>query len=113
MTPEERRSVVAAFIHSYAKQYARPPTYREIRKGCGLSSTSVVAHTIYDLADRGMVTLIARGSRTVLAMPDEPEHADPIYKLAWDVVDAWDDGDLGDAIRAMQHYLERFAPRSR
>ena len=46
---------ILAFIRTYYRVHSRPPTVRDIQKGCGISSTSVVDYNLRILEARGQL----------------------------------------------------------
>lgn len=52
MENETGKRIIAFVDEFWAKNY-RPPTYRDIMRGCGLSSTSVVAQWVQRFAMSG------------------------------------------------------------
>jgi len=62
----ERQSKILNFIQEYLQDYGYPPTIREIGKGTGISSTSVVKYNLEKLQSLGYLTRtkdISRGLR--------------------------------------------------
>lgn len=62
MTQRERG--VLAYIKSYHAQHGYVPSLREIMAACGISSTSVVASLLDDLAERGAISRTRNQSRS-------------------------------------------------
>lgn len=74
MRPEAlltRSLPVLAFLKAYHRLHHRPPTKREIMRGVGLSSVSVVHYRLETLRDAGLITLASKGE-TRGAVPVEP-----------------------------------------
>jgi SOS-response transcriptional repressor LexA len=57
---------VVAFINAFWKTQYRPPSVREIATACGVTSTSVVFHTLRRLAKTGNYTLIDGDARSIV-----------------------------------------------
>jgi len=67
------RPVVLAFLRAFVAEHGYPPSVRDIRDGCGLSSTSVVHRTLTDLEARGYIERtagVARGLRVIIGGND-------------------------------------------
>lgn len=62
--PEVREAIVA-FITSYWREHGHAPGLRDIRDGCGMSSTSVVMHHLTQLERDGRVARSARVARSI------------------------------------------------
>ena len=60
-----RVSQILAFIRSYRAAHGYSPSLREIRDGCGMSSTSVTRYWLDVMAKRGLVTWSWGKARTV------------------------------------------------
>ncbi len=52
---------VYKFVVSYKREWRNSPTFKEIRDGCGLSSTSVVRSCLDRLVDQGKIMLGRHG----------------------------------------------------
>jgi SOS-response transcriptional repressor LexA len=104
-TPER----VYNWIDSYIKTNGRPPTYREIAHGFDIAYSHAFYH-VKLLRKNGLLDVIDGAARSI-ALVDRPSVDHDIYALAWAVVDAWDDGGLGETIRRLRAHLERTAPR--
>jgi|EndMetStandDraft_4_1072995.scaffolds.fasta_scaffold1689196_1 SOS-response transcriptional repressor LexA len=110
MSAHQTTERVYDYIETYIRNTGRPPTYRDIMDGLPLSSVSVVAHHLHILSDEGRIERIIGKARSIVipGLNDDERLLD----LAWNVVDAWEGGGLGDAIRALQTHLNRVAPRT-
>lgn len=62
----ERQSQILEFIWHYTVANSYPPSMREIVKGCGISSTSVVDHHIRRLQKNGYLTRTPMACRTIV-----------------------------------------------
>ena len=62
---QEKRTGVLAFIQVYIVDHGYPPSMRDIQRGCGLSSISIVAHALKRLEAAGMITREPRISRGI------------------------------------------------
>lgn len=73
------RSEIAVFVFvaKYVEANGHPPTYREIVKGTGLSSTSVVGNRLKALALTGHIDWKPGAARTlrILAWPEGASRA--------------------------------------
>jgi repressor LexA len=58
-----RQRQVLEFIRSFIDEHGYPPTIRDIQKGCGISSTSVVDYNLNVLEKRGLLDRDGRVSR--------------------------------------------------
>jgi repressor LexA len=58
-----RQRQVLDFIRSFIDEHGYPPTIRDIQKGCGISSTSVVDYNLNVLRKRGLLDRADRVSR--------------------------------------------------
>ena len=56
---------ILEFIIDYEKKNGYTPVIREIRDGCDISSTSVVAYHLVKLADSGAITKGENKARTI------------------------------------------------
>ena len=66
LSPKQQR--IVRFIHSFCDDRGYPPTIRDIAKGCGISSTSVVSYNLNVLEREGYLhrhSEIARGIELV------------------------------------------------
>jgi len=61
----ERQEKVFTFIRNYLNENDFPPTVREIGKGVGVSSTSLVSYYLKHLEARGLITREASVSRAI------------------------------------------------
>jgi len=55
-----------AYIKKYIKETGYPPTVREIAKGCGMSSTSVVTYHLAKLERQGKITRTSYTARGIV-----------------------------------------------
>ena len=61
---DTRTTTIYRFISEYIAIYHRPPTVRDIKAGCEISSTSIVAYHLNKLEQAGQIRRepnIARG----------------------------------------------------
>lgn len=58
-----RQQQILDFIRSFIDEHGYPPTVRDIQKGCGVSSTSVVDYNLNVLRKRGLLDRDDRVSR--------------------------------------------------
>jgi SOS-response transcriptional repressor LexA len=76
-------SARAEAVLRYLKAHtASPPTIREIKAGCGISSTSLVAAALDELALAGQITMQRGVSRSVRLAG----HVDEVDRLKGEVV---------------------------
>ena len=63
-----RQEVILGFLQDFIAERKYPPSVREIKDGCGLSSTSVVDYNLKKLKAKGLIereTSVSRGIRLV------------------------------------------------
>lgn len=66
MKPLKNRHLqIYAFIDEYIQKYTYPPSYREIAKGVGLSSSSTVKGHLDRMQRNGHIEFIPSRSRTI------------------------------------------------
>ena len=68
---QETRSKVLEFLQDFIEERSYPPTVRDIKRGCGISSTSVVQHHLKVLERDGLIRRereISRGIRAAGCM---------------------------------------------
>ena len=56
---------VLRFCDDYCEQFGYAPTVREIQRGCGLCSTSVVAYHLTRLRAAGAIDFVDGAARTI------------------------------------------------
>lgn len=61
----DRQKRILDFIHDFLRKRGRPPTVRDIRDGCQLSSTSVVHYNLKVLERVGLLHRMPRSSRGI------------------------------------------------
>jgi hypothetical protein len=67
--PKANENDVFAFIVDYKRKWRNSPSFKEIRDGCNLSSTSVVTSCLDRLADQGKIELGGFGQyRSILVV---------------------------------------------
>lgn len=70
----ERQQKVFTFIKNYLEANGYPPTVREIGKGVGVDSTSLVSYYLQRLAEQGYLSREASASRAIrLTAEEEPD----------------------------------------
>lgn len=57
----QRRRLILAYITTYIREHAYPPTIREIMKACRVTSTSVVLYHLKHLEADGEIALVGEG----------------------------------------------------
>lgn len=67
MSPTSGR--VLRFCAEYSGRVGYPPTVREIQRGCGLGSTSVVSYHLARLRAAGAIDFVDGAARTVRVLP--------------------------------------------
>lgn len=65
-----RQARVLRFVRAYVIEHGYAPSYREIGKASGLSSTSTVAYNLNKLAERGLITRLH--GRQALTVAEDP-----------------------------------------
>ena len=85
----DKQPRILAFIKSYIALKGHPPTLREMRHGCGISSLSVVSYNVKKLVGRGLLRTSQNpdgrpASRSYMPTGNEPELIDagPLGELA-------------------------------
>lgn len=81
----ERQQKVFEFIKDYLGENGYPPTVREIGKGVGVDSTSLVSYYLRRLAEQGYISREAAASRAIRLTTDE-ELTDPFMSAAPDAL---------------------------
>ncbi len=61
LTLTQRQTDVLAFVVGFREEHGISPTTREIRDGCGLSSSSVADYSLRVLAREGLMVRASRG----------------------------------------------------
>lgn len=62
-TLSERQELILSFIEEFIEEHDYPPTVRDIQRGCGISSTSVVSYNLDRLRDSGALSRDSEVSR--------------------------------------------------
>lgn len=60
-----RQVMILNFITSFINREGFPPTVREIKEGCAISSTSVVAHHMGRLERKGYIEIVPDKARAI------------------------------------------------
>ena len=63
--PTERQLAIFGFLKGYVAEKGYPPAIREIREGCGISSTSVVVYNLDRLHDLGFIRRDPENARAI------------------------------------------------
>lgn len=61
----ECQSAALTFINEFQASKGFAPSYREIAKGCGVSSLSGVHRLVHGLISRGALTMMPAGARSI------------------------------------------------
>ena len=69
MKPSPHPAAIEAFVRAFVAEHEYSPTVREIKDGCGISSTSIVSYHLLVLAKEGKVTFERGKTRTVRPVP--------------------------------------------
>lgn len=56
---------VLCFCEEYSARFGYAPTVREIQRGCGLGSTSVVSYHLARLREAGHIDFVDGAARTI------------------------------------------------
>jgi repressor LexA len=75
----ERQQKVITFVKEYLYENGYPPTVREIGKGIGVPSTSLISYYLKRLEERGLITRESSVSRAIrLTIETEDEETAPL-----------------------------------
>ena len=66
----DKQQRILEFIRDFLEEYQFPPTVRDIRDGCGISSTSVVDYNLRILQREGYLHRLAKASRGIELLGD-------------------------------------------
>lgn len=67
-----RQAKALRFIRAHTREHGCPPSLREVRDACGLSSLSGTAHLLGRLAEKGYITREPGRARAIRVEPGEP-----------------------------------------
>lgn len=65
-----RQSAILAFVREFIAEHSYPPCNREIRDGCGISSSSVVDYNLTILAKLGYIRRHPEIARGITLVPN-------------------------------------------
>ena len=69
----ERQRRMLAFLKGYIAERGYPPSIREIREGCGISSTSVAVYNLDRMHDMGVIRRDPANARAIAIPGETPE----------------------------------------
>lgn len=76
LTLRKRQLAILQAVHEYRMEHGYSPSVREIMKGAGISSTSVVAYNLNSLHRLGLLTREFATARTIVLTPDGMKEAE-------------------------------------
>lgn len=66
----DTQETIFQFIKAYIVKHHYPPTRREIRTGCGISSNSVVSYHLRNLQDAGRLNVVQDVARGIVLVEE-------------------------------------------
>ena len=67
-----RQQQILAFVRDFMQRHGLPPTVRDIQRGCGISSTSVVDYNLHILQREGVIRRTPEVARGIELLEDPP-----------------------------------------
>lgn len=101
-----RRNQMYQFVCAYYDANHQAPSYRDIMRALGYRSMCGVSNQLRHLEADGLLTLRPGQARGIIINDFDrtPDHE--LRRLARLVVERWEDGALGPAIRDLAAYLD-------
>ena len=76
----KRQQDIYLYLNELHRENAIPPTFREIQKALGISSTWVVQNDIKELAKKGLITYIPKKPRSIAIVERNEKTSYPVAK---------------------------------